>query len=305
MGGNSYQDQYPNVFGITGKKGHGKDTFARLLLHSNNNGTSTPLRVTHFAEELKRLAAKVYGLTHDQLHKLEAKEAPLAKPIVMDERLSDLCRETGLDIKPAGCVAKSPRELMQFLGTEYVRKTQDNFWLAIVNKKITEYGGHYLVPDTRFTNEADSIRSVGGKIIKIKRLDLPDADDVHASETEMESINPDLFLGTVTDSFGLQTRVAEAILMGRFDIAQKYDYRSLQKGITEYNLGASTRDVAELLDLPLTEAEFVLDYYKVLCTNCHGYRYTEPNGSIWRGQVTEELVACELCNPNPESARYS
>lgn len=305
MGGNTYQEQYPDVYGITGNKGHGKDTFARLLVQKRiaQDGL-VKLKTTHFAEELKRLATVVYGLTWDQLHKLEAKEAPLATPIEMDDKLDQLRKETGLDIKPTGLTATSPRLLMQYLGTEYVRKTQDDFWLDIVVKKIREHGGFYLIPDTRFTNEADAVRSVGGKVLKVKRLDLPDAGDGHSSETEMEKIVPDLLIGTITDNFGLQSRIAEYLVEGRFDIAQKYDYRHLQRGLAEYNGGASTRDVAELLDLPLTEAEFVLSYYNVICSKCNGYRYTDGH-NVWRGQVTSELTACDVCNTNPDKVRYS
>jgi hypothetical protein len=295
----------PNVFGISGPKRHGKDTFSKFLVRARQElGLYPDFTIAHFAGELKRQAGVVFGLSYEQLDGSQ-KEAPFPEPVEMDRFLEEMSLESGLDIKPAGIIAKTPREIMQCLGTEYVRRAQQSYWVDIILKKVDVLGGHVLVSDTRFPNEADALRSIGGKVIKVQRLDLPCTGDGHSSETEMEKIVPDLLLGTMTDDFRLQTRVAHYIASGRFDLAQGYDYRKIERALAEFRGGANTRDVAGILSMSFMDAEWVLDYYKVNCTNCLGYRYLDDEHNVWRGQSSESLTACDICNLNAEANRLS
>jgi hypothetical protein len=293
----------PQVFGILGRKRHGKDTFSRFMSRARRELGITPeYTIVHFAGELKRQAGIVFGLNHEQLDGHD-KEKPLEQPITMDDYLDAMRRESGLaGIQAAGMVARTPREVMQYLGTEYVRRCQDSYWIDVVLNKIRECKGYVLVPDTRYPNEAAALRSLGGLVLKIRRLDMPESEDAHSSETAMESIEPDLFLGTITDNFGLQTRVAEALVQGLLSATKRYDYRAVERALAEYDGGATTRDVAELLGATLDEAEFVLSYYKRSCTECLGYRYTDGDSNVWRGQSTEKLNPCQICNLHPDAS---
>lgn len=219
-----------NVYGISGLKNHGKDTLARFIQREREKlGTLPSFHVTHFAYELKRLCQVVFGLTEAQVYDQDLKEVPLPEPIEMDKYLTRMGEETGLHIRHACKFAKSPREVMQYFGTEYVRKTQDNYWLDCVLKVVAEKGDFVLVPDTRYQNEVDALRSIGGKVIKVKRLGLPEGVDGHSSETEMAKIEPDLLLVTVTDNFSLQEEVAKRLAVGDFAAAQQYDFRNRTK----------------------------------------------------------------------------
>jgi hypothetical protein len=296
---------YPNVFGISGRKRHGKDFFSKILLRTRQDtGLSPDFTIVHFAGELKRQAGIVFGLTYGQLDGSQ-KESLLPEPIEMDSFLEAMSLESGLDLKPAGFIAKTPREVMQALGTEYVRRIKPSYWVDVVLDKIAACKGNVLVPDTRFPNEADAIRSVGGKVIKIQRLDLPETLDGHSSETEMEKIDPDLLLGTITDNFWLQNFAAKNIVDGHFGVAQRYDYRKVQRALAELKGGGDTRDIASLLNRPYVEVESLLEYYKVSCVNCLGYRYLDEHYNVWRGQLTEKLTPCHLCKPNPEAQLLS
>jgi len=106
-----------------------------------------------------------------------------------------------------------------------------------------------------------------------------------------------LLLGTITDNFGLQTRISRHLAASDFKSAMKYDYRKIKDALDVYtrNTG-NTRDVAVLLDLPLVEAEFVLDYYKVMCQKCLGYRWFDDLGNVWRGQTSTKLTLCPKCS---------
>lgn len=247
-----------HIYGISGLKSHGKDTLAKRIVE-----TDSRFIILHFADELKRLAGEVYELTHDQMYKQAFKEVPLEEPIELDSKLAQLCDETKLDIQPAGMVAKTPREVLQFLGTEYVRKTQETYWVDVVVDQIRTHNGYALVPDTRFPNEAQALRDLGGQIILVHRLDLEIPPDTHASETEILKTSPDLYLGTITDRFSLQREVVSRIAADNFNPAKKLDYRRLHKALSEIQEGNLTaKEAAWLLGMPTEDFSAVHSYYE-------------------------------------------
>lgn len=76
----------------------------------------------------------------------------------------------------------SPRRLMQTLGTEWGRDLIDpNIWLTLANQRLITVGKGMVIPDVRFENEAEWVRSRGGKIIHVHR---PDAETVEAHTSE-------------------------------------------------------------------------------------------------------------------------
>jgi hypothetical protein len=190
------------------------------------------------------------------------KEAALKAPIQMDMFVQAMRAETGLNIQPAGKTAHSPRELMQYLGTEYVRKAQDDYWVQRLLADVLRKR-RVLVPDTRFINEAEALRSMGGKIIKILRIDAPENKDGHASETESSGIQPDLLIGVRTGDLSLPQRVASLIACGKFKAACKYDYRNAAKVMRAYASGVSAEESARLLNAGPPVLYNLLDYYGI------------------------------------------
>lgn len=83
------------------------------------------------------------------------------------------------------------RRFLQRLGTEGARKNLgDNIWVEALMRRLSDPIKNYVIPDTRFLNEARAIRSVGGEIWRVER---PGCEATgHASESEMLQINPDL-----------------------------------------------------------------------------------------------------------------
>lgn len=209
------------IIGITGYKRHGKDSLAHLIQDQDPEAWS----IHHFAGPLKQMTCEVFDLDPVVVWEDELKEAPFDTPIEMDDRLGAMRAATGLDLKPAGMVAKHPRHLLQYFGTEYVRATDPDYWFKKLDEAI-EDSANVLIPDTRFLNEAQYIWGRCGQVVKVERVDLEDAGDPHASEREIDKIAPDLLLGTRTGRFELQNRVAELIGEGRFEDALQYDYRN-------------------------------------------------------------------------------
>jgi len=246
------------VYGISGNKGHGKDTFANLITQAN-----TSYKVVPFAGALKRMSARIFGLTYAQMNDPSLKEIPLPHARDMDLFVPAMKAETGLHIQPAGKIAHSPREVMQFFGTEYVRRIQDDYW---IQKLLAEVGNsrQVLIPDVRFPNEAAALRSYGGIIIKVERIDAPVPKDGHLSETEMAKIIPDLLVGARTGDLSLPSRIARLIAMNRFDSATSYDYRKSKEAIASYTSGKSAEESSLLLGHKHPYALYnTLDYYGV------------------------------------------
>lgn len=187
------------VYGIKGRKGHGKDTFANMVKENDDEFV-----IWHFADELKRLAEKIFGLTYEQMHDPELKESKFDKPVEMDNFLEDIYYQTNLDITPKKLRATSPRELLQYFGTDYVRSVDDNYWTNFLRSKIlTSDEKKIIVADCRFLDESDMITYyMGGIIIEIIRKDLlKNNTDTHISETGMDTIRPNFIIETITGKF--------------------------------------------------------------------------------------------------------
>jgi hypothetical protein len=146
------------VIGLCGKAGAGKTTAARIL-EEDRGFVRLP-----FAGPLKAMA-RAFGLS--------AAEMTLFKEIPL-ERLN----------------WKTPRQFMQFLGTEFGRKLiGENVWVyawsASLGESAVENFGDILVvaDDVRFENEAVAIREEGGLVIEITRAGAGSASGAgHASE---------------------------------------------------------------------------------------------------------------------------
>lgn len=175
------------IYGITGKKGHGKDTLAQAIMAQDSS-----YQTMHFASLLKTMCQDIFNLRSAQIHDPKVKEEVI-QPVVMDEYLPAMIAITGLDLQRQNKVAYTPREIMQYFGTDYVRAAQNDYWVSRTLKSAKKRGGNVLLPDTRFLNEYEAVKAAGGKIIKVVRLGGPlsDVGAGHISETEMDQFVPD------------------------------------------------------------------------------------------------------------------
>jgi hypothetical protein len=146
------------LIGLAGRARVGKDTVASYL------AAHLILISYAFADPLKQALAGLFSLTTAQLEGAE-KELPLE------------------------WLGKSPRELMQLLGTEWGRDlVHPQLWLLLAEQNLQALAElnqdmqGVVIRDVRFDNEAAWVRSKGGVIVHITR---PDASDVahHISES--------------------------------------------------------------------------------------------------------------------------
>ena len=145
------------IIGLTGKKGCGKSTVGRIIAEDWDYG------IKSFATPIK-LMLSAMGLSSDELY----------DPAKKEEVISEF--------------GKSPRELMQLLGTEFGRTlVSQNIWVTSLEKDL-EDERNYVIDDVRFPNEAAMIRARGGVIVRVVR-GLDEDGDEHISEA---GINPEL-----------------------------------------------------------------------------------------------------------------
>ena len=164
------------IIGICGLIGSGKDTIADCLVEQHN------FQKISFADKLKDAVAQMFDWDRHLLDgKTDESRAWREQPDVY------WSKEIGSTI--------TPRLALQKFGTECMRNGfYDGIWVSLTKKKIIENPQiNWVIPDVRFVNEADMIKSVGGKVWWVKRGTLPlwfkiyqdvgtEPKDIHASE---------------------------------------------------------------------------------------------------------------------------
>lgn len=164
----------PNIkiFAISGKAQHGKDTLANILYEELTNKGYRVL-LTHYADLVKYIAKTFFNWDGEK-----------------DEK---------------------GRTLLQYIGTDVVRKQKPNYWVEFVLDIINLFGDNWdcvIIPDTRFPNEVDMLKEHYQKVehIRVVRPDfetpLTEEQRNHISETALDDIIPDVTFyndGTIKD----------------------------------------------------------------------------------------------------------
>ena len=123
--------------------------------------------------------------------------------------------------QPLAWLERSPRQLMQSMGTEWARNTvHPDVWVKLAEQNLeymTKALGAVLgiiVSDVRFENEADLIRRRGGTVIHILRPNAL-AVNPHISEAGIAANSADLTLPNYGTVEGFLRSLDEVFLMIR------------------------------------------------------------------------------------------
>ena len=160
------------LIGFSGKKGSGKSYFADYLV---NNKLFIKLS---FASPLKEITKILFNLSDEDV------KDPIKKELINPK------------------FNASPRELMQWLGTDIMREEfnkkfnySGSIWIDSVKDKIKtllEDNKDVVIDDVRFQNEVDMIHSLGGIVINLRNdLDntLNNSTSTHSSENQKLTFN--------------------------------------------------------------------------------------------------------------------
>lgn len=165
------------IIGIAGKARSGKDTIANYLWREYG---FTRLA---FADPVKLAAQQMFGLSHDQTWEDSYKEVEIP------------------------FWGMSPRRMFQLLGTEAGRNVfGHDLWIKRLAYSMSILpADDIVVPDVRFNDEADFIRSQGGLVVHLERPDGKAIEHAsHASEAGVERKAEDWTLfnqGTLGDLY--------------------------------------------------------------------------------------------------------
>ena len=167
-------------------------------------------KIKKFADKLKDIVCLLIGCTREQLESQEFKSSPLGNEWIRYGYADGFKHIYKGDIKITQIINKecskekyeeeyrvnwqtaykhefTPRELMQFIGTDLFRdKLLNNIWVnalfadyqskTIIDKNITkgfpkvEYP-NWIITDVRFPNELQDIKERNGIVIRINRID--------------------------------------------------------------------------------------------------------------------------------------
>lgn len=106
------------------------------------------------------------------------------------------------------------RRLLQWLGTEYGRSIDHNLWVNIWKEDATEYlernqDAIVIVDDIRFDNEAQAVRDLGGKVIKlyttVERIEKINTS--HVSENGIDSKYVDAAINNSGSIYDLESNI--------------------------------------------------------------------------------------------------
>ena len=181
------------ILGFTGLAGSGKDTAAEIL------GKENSIYSYAFADPIYHMINSVFE--------------PPKKTIKKGRRKTQVLDKDGI-VKEAGVTF---RQLIQTLGTEWGRNIiNQNIWINLADidykdrdKKECSTLDFYIFTDVRFDNEAEYIKSLGGKIIEINRKGSGTRG--HASEKGIDDSYIDHRIGNNGSMKEFKERVIRAV----------------------------------------------------------------------------------------------
>ena len=164
------------IIGLCGLIGSGKGTVADILVDEHK------FEKISFADKLKDAVSVLFDWDREMLEG-ETSESRFWR----EQEDTFWTKETGRKI--------TPRLVLQEFGTDCMRNGfYDGVWVSFVRKRIIENPDiNFVIPDVRFTNEAEIIKGLDGKVWCVKRgpdplwfrqyvdLDI-EPTDVHSSE---------------------------------------------------------------------------------------------------------------------------
>lgn len=152
--------QMKRIISLTGPKGVGKSTIAGKLTQSAF--LQKPVTILSFADPIKGMA------------KL------LLRPEAM--------LPENKDTTDYGICGRSPRYIMQTIGTEWGRKcVHMDIWVEVMRLRIKNSTAKtIIIDDLRFENEADMILNLGARIFLVERVGVEYTHE-HISESPLDS----------------------------------------------------------------------------------------------------------------------
>jgi hypothetical protein len=175
------------IIGLAGKKGVGKDTTAKLIIKELLLKLHTEdCRLVSFADPLKEFIINVIGIPRELVYGDDISKNTLTS--IKWENVSGWLYQR-FEHSRLDKVYLSCREVLQIFGTDIIRENfGKDVWVNAMRIRINKNPElTYIIPDMRFLNEFEMIKSYGGKVWKVLG-DRGKCGDGHKSVTELDDV---------------------------------------------------------------------------------------------------------------------
>ena len=206
-----------HLLGLTGHAGVGKDTVADLLV------AHARFRKLAFADALRGEIANAFSLSLDDLSTphlknvetvgLRMRLAPRDFLAAVVLSLSAALPNHRTPLSDAWLdEPRSPRQIMQWWGTEYRRAQSPSYWTQQLIRNLAYYRREaetrFVVTDVRFDNEAHALRMAGAVLWQVIRPGHNGAaEGAHVSATDGSRFSPEAVVANDRDVKHLRIEV--------------------------------------------------------------------------------------------------
>lgn len=178
------------IIGITGKIGSGKSTIANYLTDVYG------FKEYSFASPLKEIG-EIFGFTHTQLYGTQQQK--LEKNEIWGISARDFLQKVGTELF---------RDRLQEVLPDI--KIKRGIWSDMFRKKYESSPGLYVISDVRFLDEYQTIKDLGGIVIRVNRnetINKGGKEHAHRSETIMDHITPDFIVSNDSSVYELKKQM--------------------------------------------------------------------------------------------------
>jgi len=130
---------------------------------------------------------------------------------------------------------RSPRQIMQWWGTEYRRVQKPSYWTEQLTKRLAYYRREgetrFVVTDVRFDNEANALRMAGAVLWQVTRpAHSGTAEGDHVSATDGSRFDPEIVVSNAHDVQHLRTEVLSQFIARELGLDRSYMTFSMGAG---------------------------------------------------------------------------
>ena len=195
------------ILGLTGGAGSGKDSVADILVQEHG------FQRIAFADALYEEVSTAFNVPITFLKNRETKESPTPRLALGCCANEEFCRVVMRACGVFRGAAWSPRQILQWWGTEYRRAQRESYWIDKVRDRILSNGSlGWVITDVRFQNEADLVQELGGQLGLVLRPGIEPVAN-HVSEEFWQTCSPDIVIQNDGTLEGLQSTVNVIVTM--------------------------------------------------------------------------------------------